>query len=96
MLLGEAVGAEHPAHEYFVRRYDGIRAHLTKNLRDAQQEHALAPGIDPEALANVLIAVLDGLQFQWLLDRSVDMSACYATLAAIIRAATTASHPDAP
>ena len=96
MLLGEAVGAEHPAHEYFVRRYDSIRAHLTKNLRDAQQEHALAPGIDPEALANVLIAVLDGLQFQWLLDRSVDMSACYAALAAIIRAATAASHTDAP
>src|ERR1700733_1251240 len=25
MLLGEAVGADHPAHEYFVRRYDGTR-----------------------------------------------------------------------
>ena len=46
----------------------------------AQKEHALAPGIDPEALANVLIAVLDGLQFQWLLDESVDMRASYAAL----------------
>jgi hypothetical protein len=36
--------------------------------------------------------VLDGLQFQWLLNPSVDMGACYATLAALIRAATTAEH----
>jgi AcrR family transcriptional regulator len=87
MLLGEAVGAEHPAHEYFVRRYDEIRACITQNLRDAQQERALAPGIDPEALANVLIAVLDGLQFQWLLNHSVDMRAGYAALSELIRAA---------
>ena len=96
MLLGEAVGAEHPAHEYFVRRYDGIRAHLTKNLRDAQQEHALAPGIDPEALANVLIAVLDGLQFQWLLDRSVDMRGSYAALSELIHAVGSPGSAAAP
>lgn len=86
MLLGEAVAADHPAHEYFVRRYDEVRACFTQNLRDAQEKHALAPGIDPEALANVLIAVLDGLQFQWLLDESVDMSASFAALSEIIRA----------
>lgn len=86
MLLGEAVAADHPAHEYFVRRYDEVRACLTQSLRDAQREHALAPGTDPEALANVLIAVLDGLQFQWLLDESVDMRASYAALSEIIRA----------
>jgi AcrR family transcriptional regulator len=86
-LLGEAVGADHPAHEYYVRRYERIRAHITQLLRDAQEQHALTPGIDPEALANVLIAVLDGLQYQWLLDSSVDMRASYATLAEIIRAA---------
>jgi AcrR family transcriptional regulator len=85
MLLGEAVAADHPAHEYFVRRYDEVRACFTQNLRDAQEKHALAPGIDPEALANVLIAALDGLQFQWLLDESVDMSASYAALSEIIR-----------
>jgi AcrR family transcriptional regulator len=87
MLLGEAVAADHPAHEYFVRRYDEVRACFTQNLRDAQQEHALAPGIDPEALANVLIAVLDGLQFQWLLDESVDMRSSYAALSELIHAA---------
>jgi hypothetical protein len=35
-------------------------------------------------LANLLIAVLDGLQFQWLLDNSVDMKAGYGLLADLI------------
>lgn len=91
MLLGEAVAADHPAHEYFVRRYDEVRACFTQKLREAQEEHALAPGIEPEALANVLIAVLDGLQFQWLLDESVDMSASYAALRELIRAFASSS-----
>jgi len=70
-----------------LERYEQIRTRFTRHLREAQAAHALAPGIDPEALANVLIAVLDGLPFQWLLDRSVDMRASYAALAEIIRAA---------
>lgn len=86
-LLGEAVADDHPAHEYFVQRYECIRANFAQLLREGQAAHALAPGIDPDALANVLIAVLDGLQFQWLLDHSVDMSASYAALAEVIRAA---------
>jgi AcrR family transcriptional regulator len=90
MLLGEAVAADHPAHEYFVQRYERIRTNFIQLLRQAQAAHELAPGIDPDALANVLIAVLDGLQFQWLLDPSVDMSAGYAALAEIIRAAGSA------
>jgi AcrR family transcriptional regulator len=87
MLLGEALATDHPAHGYFVQRYERLRANVTRLLREAQAEHALAPGTDPDALANVLIAVLDGLQFQWLLDHSVDMSASYAALAGAIRAA---------
>jgi AcrR family transcriptional regulator len=86
MLLGEAVAADHPAHEYFEQRYQQIRTRFTRHLREAQTAGTLAPGIDPEALANVLIAALDGLQFQWLLDQSVDMSASYAALAEMIRA----------
>ena len=87
MLLGEAVAADHPAHEYFVQRYQRIRARVVQLLGEAQAAGILTPGIEPEALANVLIAVLDGLQFQWLLDQSVDMRASYAALAEIIRAA---------
>ena len=87
MLLGEAVAADHPAHEYFVQRYERIRGRVTQFLREAHAAGTLAPGIDPEALANVLLAVLDGLQYQWLLDSSIDMRAGYAALAEVIFAA---------
>jgi AcrR family transcriptional regulator len=35
MLLGEAVADDHPAHEYFVQRYERIRARVTQLLREA-------------------------------------------------------------
>jgi AcrR family transcriptional regulator len=92
MLLGEAVAVDHPAHQYFVQRYERIRAIITQFLSEAKTADVLAAGIEPEALANVLIAVMDGLQFQWLLDQSVDMSASYETLAEIIRAAVSAGR----
>jgi len=49
-----------------------------------------------EALANVLIAVLDGLQFQWLLNRSVDMRASYAALSELIHAVGSSASAAAP
>jgi AcrR family transcriptional regulator len=96
MLLGEAVAADHPAHDYYLQRYEHIRGRITQNLREAQGAQNLTPAVDPEALANVLIAVQDGLQFQWLLDQSVDMGACYATLVEMIQAAGTAARRAVP
>jgi hypothetical protein len=51
----------------------------------AQAQGTLDADADVGALANVLIAVMDGLQYQWLLDDSVDMRAGYALLASLIR-----------
>jgi AcrR family transcriptional regulator len=96
MLLGEAVAVDHPAHDYFVQRYARIRGVITQFLLEAKTAGHLTPGVEPEALANVLIAVMDGLQFQWLLDPAVDMSAGYATLAGMIRAAVPTGPPDKP
>jgi AcrR family transcriptional regulator len=87
MLLGEAVAADHPAHGYFATRYDKIRHRFIRHLDKARDSGNLSSDVDVEALANVLIAVLDGLQFQWLLDESVDMSRSYAMVADLIRTA---------
>jgi AcrR family transcriptional regulator len=83
-LLGESLAVDHPGHDYFVTRYKDIRARFVRHLTEAQVQGALSPGISVPALANVLIAVLDGLQFQWLLDDSVDMKAGYGLLAGLI------------
>jgi AcrR family transcriptional regulator len=85
MLLGESVAPDHPAHDYFVDRYARIRSRFIRHLSAAQSQGKLDASVDVGVLANVLIAVLDGLQFQWLLDDSVDMTAGYALLASLIR-----------
>lgn len=64
VLEGESLTPDHPAHEYFTRRQ---RITLDGFAR-------LAPsGVDRNALARHLLAVMDGLQLQWLRDPAVDL-----------------------
>lgn len=80
VLLGEGLATEHPAHDYMVTRYRRIRSRIARNLRHSEEEGEIAPGEDLEAIAAIIVAVMDGLQFQWLLDESVDMTRCYRIL----------------
>ncbi|MEU9985345.1 TetR/AcrR family transcriptional regulator [Streptomyces sp. NPDC048045] len=72
-LLGESVTEGHPARAYFTERYAQVRETMTDALR-AEYGDLLPNGLTPERTAPLLIAVMDGLQYQWLLDpESVDM-----------------------
>lgn len=76
-LLGESVTEGHPARGYFTERYDGVRANMTAALR-AEYGDRLPNGLTPERVAPLLVAVMDGLQYQWLLDpESVDMPGAF-------------------
>ena len=59
----EAIRQDHPAHEYFVERYRRIITHLSDQFRAIG-----VPRRDAELLAGEVIATLDGLHQQWLLD----------------------------
>jgi len=75
-LAAEASAPDHPAHDYFVERYERTRRSLTSVFEAVGAEGRLAPGTDPAHLAVATVALTDGLQVQWLLDRrSVDMAA---------------------
>jgi hypothetical protein len=57
-----------------LRRYAQTRASLADALEVTRAQGALRDGVDPELAAVVIVAVMDGLQVQWLVDRrSVDM-----------------------
>ncbi len=73
VLLGEGLEETHPAHDYMVERYERIRARILRNLRHAEELGEIRPGTDLEALSAVVVAVMDGLQFQWLLNPDLDM-----------------------
>ncbi|MDE3720619.1 TetR/AcrR family transcriptional regulator [Nocardiopsis sp. N85] len=73
-LSAEATAPAHPAHAYFVRRYDWIRGTVTSIFEALRDQGDLVEGVDPASAARSTIGLFDGLQVQWLLDReAVDM-----------------------
>lgn len=76
VLSCEAVPADHPAHGYFADRFARVIDHFALLLRAAQEDGDLPAHRDPEVEAVWLVALWDGLQCQWLYDRSgVDVAA---------------------
>lgn len=72
VLSADSVTEDHPAREYFQDRYTRVRNGMAQMLERHRDE--LPPGLTPEQLAPIAIAVLDGLQLQWLLSpEEVDM-----------------------
>ena len=76
-LSAEATDPEHPAHEHFVDRYETVRRHTAERLTREQAEGLIPSTLDPAVAARLMMAVMDGLQIQWLLDPSLDMDAAY-------------------
>lgn len=76
-LLGESVTEDHPAETYFRERYRRVRREMVATLRD-QWGDRLPSGLTPEAAAPLVVAIMDGLQYQWLHDpESIDMPASF-------------------
>ncbi|MFI0819692.1 TetR/AcrR family transcriptional regulator [Streptomyces sp. NPDC021098] len=84
-LLGESVTEDHPARDWFARRYERVRADMADSLRGEFGDR-LPGGLTPEGAAPLLVAMLDGLQFQWLHDPdAVDMPALFRAFVALLR-----------
>jgi AcrR family transcriptional regulator len=69
MLSAEATATDHPAHAYFQARYALGLAEMRGFMERLRDSGDLVPGLDPERAARFMLAVWDGLQVQWLLDR---------------------------
>jgi AcrR family transcriptional regulator len=77
VISAEATDSEHPAHEEFARRYAENATSTRDVLADAQRDGLIRADIDTAHAARLIAAVMDGLQQQWLLDESVDMTAAF-------------------
>jgi AcrR family transcriptional regulator len=74
ILSAEATSPDHPAHSYFVNRYKDVVGFTTESFKKVLAAGQLVDGVDPGSAARSLIALMDGMQVQWLLDRgSIDM-----------------------
>lgn len=80
MVAAEATSPDHPAHAYFEARYRTSVANTELAYRQARDAGELRDGVDPSAAAQQLIALMDGLQIQWLI------SDCATDMAGVLRA----------
>ncbi|MEU1434267.1 TetR/AcrR family transcriptional regulator [Streptomyces sp. NPDC005786] len=80
VLAAEATSADHPAHGYFVERYRDSVMTTALSYTEARDAGALRDEIAPDEAAQQLIALMDGLQTQWLL------SGCATDMAGVLRA----------
>ena len=67
VLVAESVDPEHPAHAWFVARYERVRASLAERFALEQARGEIRPELDPVMLARQVIAMFDGIQLQYLL-----------------------------
>jgi len=76
ILSAEGTLPDHPLHGYFVGRHRNVIKIATAAFQRAAANGQLKPGVDSEDAARSLLALMDGLQVMWLLDRDgVDMAA---------------------
>ncbi|MFF0742508.1 TetR/AcrR family transcriptional regulator [Streptomyces sp. NPDC004111] len=88
-LLGESVTDGHPARDFFTHRYAAVREGMAFALR-AEFGTRLPGGLTPEQAAPLVVAVLDGLQFQWLHDPdAVDMPRAFRDFLGLLRGGRT-------
>lgn len=86
VLSADSVTEDHPARAFFESRFRSVRASMTEALR-AEFGEQLPGGLTPERAAPLLVAVMDGLQLQWLLDpEQVDMPAAFRDFLALLAA----------
>jgi AcrR family transcriptional regulator len=75
VLSAESVTEGHPAKDWFRHRYTQLRSDVAAALREVCDPDD--PPVDPDldAAAAAILAVMDGLQVQWLLDpEAVDLA----------------------
>ncbi|MDQ1136298.1 AcrR family transcriptional regulator [Microbacterium sp. SORGH_AS 1204] len=68
VLLGEAVATESPAADWFRHHYASLSDEITSAIRAATASGHARPDTDAGGIAAETIALMDGLQTQWLLS----------------------------
>jgi AcrR family transcriptional regulator len=96
-VTGEAVAEQHPAREYFHRRYDRIRTDLADALDRGIASGEIRPDVDCTQIAAEIFALMDGLQIQWLHDpATVDMVEIFKNYIARLQRDLATSPPPPP
>ncbi|GAA4676687.1 TetR/AcrR family transcriptional regulator [Frondihabitans cladoniiphilus] len=85
MMAASVEAGDEDARAFFTERFARSRAVLAADLRNELEAAGRASDLDLEMVASLVIAAFDGLQIQWLLERSVDIAGTLRLLERILR-----------
>ncbi len=86
LLVAEGISLEHPAHDFFIQRYQRERERMVEAIAQAQQAKEVLSDIPAETLGVLIFAVMDGLQVQWLLEpEKINMPEVFRVLLDMLR-----------
>ncbi|WP_348789279.1 TetR/AcrR family transcriptional regulator [Leifsonia sp. NPDC080035] len=71
VLSAESVTEEHPAKDYFHDRYRVLRDDVDAAFRELCEQEGVTDPTSIDKASAAILAVMDGLQLQWLLDPAV-------------------------
>lgn len=69
LLSAEATSPDHPAHNHYRERYEQFTDFVEESLQSMRNKGDLREGVDARLLAQMLVALSDGIQIQWLYNR---------------------------
>lgn len=95
VLESENLLPEHPEHAWFAHRNAETHRFFSDSLRAGCDRGELDPDMDPDAVADAIIAFIQGVEVQWLLSpEAIDLEAVYGAAARDLRAAYQVATTD--
>jgi AcrR family transcriptional regulator len=86
ILAAESIQEQHPGHDFFLWRYEAVRAQGVAVLRQAQARGEVRVDLTAEDLIVMVFAMMDGLQIQWLYDSDrIDMARIFGQFVRLLK-----------
>lgn len=89
-----ALDPEHQGHTFIKDRYQAFRSVTADTLRALQERGEFPVSGDPDAAATLITAAFDGLQAQWMYDKSIDVRGRMRYLLEALGVATVVAVPN--
>lgn len=69
----EATDPDHPHREFYAERYHKLSPGIVAEVQRQQTAGTLRADLDPDRIARIILATIEGLQIRWLHERDFDL-----------------------
>jgi AcrR family transcriptional regulator len=69
----EATDPDHPNRDFYRERYKNLTPEIVEEIENQQRRGSVPASADPQRIARILLATIEGLQIRWLHEPNFDM-----------------------